>query len=87
MIRVFNKYGNRKNKNKARLKFVLRERGFEWLKEQIEKEYQDILTNGGIACRRWCRKDSAGINRTRSRWASGALLPVVQHASTRRRGL
>ncbi len=48
VIRVFNKYGNRKNKNKARLKFVVRERGFDWVKEQIEKEYQDILANGGI---------------------------------------
>ena len=42
------KYGNRKNKNKARLKFVMRERGFDWLREQIEKEYADILANGGI---------------------------------------
>ena len=48
VIRVFNQYGNRKNKNKARLKFVMRERGFDWLREQIEKEYADILANGGI---------------------------------------
>jgi sulfite reductase beta subunit-like hemoprotein len=48
VLRVFNAHGNRKNKNKARLKFVMRERGFEWLKETIEREYQDILTNGGI---------------------------------------
>ena len=27
----------------------MRERGFDWLKEQIEKEYADILENGGIA--------------------------------------
>src|SRR5215471_18420533 len=39
IIRVFNQYGNRKDKNKARMKFVMRERGFAWLKEQIEKEY------------------------------------------------
>ena len=49
VIRVFNQYGNRKNKNMARLKFVMRERGFEWLSEEIEKEYADILANGGIA--------------------------------------
>src|SRR5271169_5887802 len=48
VIRVFSKYGNRGNKNKARLKFVVRERGFAWVQEQIEKEYQDILSNGGI---------------------------------------
>jgi sulfite reductase beta subunit-like hemoprotein len=49
VIRVFNRYGNRENKNKARLKFVLRERGIDWLREQIEKEYEAILAGGGIA--------------------------------------
>ena len=36
VVRVFNQYGDRANRNKARLKFVLRERGMEWLKEHIE---------------------------------------------------
>ena len=49
VVRVFGKYGNRNNKNKARLKFVLRERGFEWLRDAIDLEYQEILNNGGIA--------------------------------------
>src|SRR5690349_12156678 len=49
IVRVFNQYGNRKNKNTARLKFVMRNRGLDWLREQIEKEYADILENGGIA--------------------------------------
>src|SRR5271157_2448340 len=49
VIRIFSLHGNRKNKNKARLKFVLRERGFEWLRDAIEEQYQDILQNGGIA--------------------------------------
>ena len=48
VVRVFGKYGNRNNKNKARLKFVLRERGFEWLRDAIDVEYQDILQHGGI---------------------------------------
>ena len=49
VVRLFAKYGNRGNKNKARLKFVLRERGFEWLRDTVELEYQDILQNGGVA--------------------------------------
>ncbi len=28
VIRVFNQYGNRRNKNMARLKFLVRDRGF-----------------------------------------------------------
>src|SRR5215475_8170487 len=49
VIRVFNVHGNRGNKNKARLKFVLRERGFDWLRDAIAEEYRDIEMNGGIA--------------------------------------
>lgn len=48
VIRVFNRHGNRNNKNKARLKFVLRERGFDWLRDAIAEEYQNILMDGGI---------------------------------------
>jgi sulfite reductase beta subunit-like hemoprotein len=48
VIRVFGKYGNRKNKHKARLKFIVRERSWDWFKEQVEIEYADILANGGI---------------------------------------
>ncbi len=48
VIRVFGKYGNRKNKHKARLKFIVRERSWDWFKEQVELEYADILANGGI---------------------------------------
>src|SRR5579864_4683524 len=48
VIRVFNVHGNRKDKNKARLKFVMRARGFDWLRDTIEEQYQDILAHGGI---------------------------------------
>ena len=39
VLRVFNTYGNRGNKNKARLKFVMRERGFDWLRDAIHDAY------------------------------------------------
>src|SRR6185503_642941 len=48
VIRVFNVHGNRKDKNKARLKFVMRARGFDWLRDAIEEQYQEILLHGGI---------------------------------------
>src|SRR5215472_18880186 len=48
VIRVFNVHGNRKNKNTARLKFVMRGKGFDWLRDTIEEQYQDIVQNGGI---------------------------------------
>src|ERR1700690_523534 len=45
VVRVFNEHGNRKNKNTARLKFVMRTRGFDWLRDTIEEQYQDIIKN------------------------------------------
>jgi len=77
VIRVFNKYGNRQNKNKARLKFVARERGFAWLKEQIDKEYADILENGGIPEPEMVPEGFGGYQSRPQPLGSGALLPVV----------
>ena len=82
VIRIFNRYGNRENKNKARLKFVLRERGIEWLREQVEKEYQAILADGGIA---WPERVPEGFGGYQSQpqpLGQGALLPVAGHSQT-----
>jgi sulfite reductase beta subunit-like hemoprotein len=77
VIRVFNRYGNRQNKNKARMKFVMRERGFPWLKEQIEKEYEDILANGGIAWPEIVPEGFGGYQSKLQPLGNGALLPVL----------
>jgi sulfite reductase beta subunit-like hemoprotein len=74
---VFSKYGNRKNKNMARLKFVVRERGFAWVKEQIEKEYQDILTGSGIPTPEVVPEGFGGFQSVPPPLGSGDLLPIV----------
>ena len=77
VLRVFNKHGNRKNRNKARLKFVLRERGFEWLRDTIETEYADILANGGIATPEFVPEGFGGFQSKPQPLGNGALLPVL----------
>jgi sulfite reductase beta subunit-like hemoprotein len=77
VIRVFNQYGNRKNKFKARLKFVVRERGFDWLKEQVEKEYDDILRNGGILPPAAVPEGFGGFRSQPPPLGTGELLPVL----------
>ncbi|HTX36331.1 MAG TPA: nitrite/sulfite reductase [Bryobacteraceae bacterium] len=77
VIRVFNKYGNRKNKNTARMKFILRERGIEWMKEQIDKEYADILENGGIAWPEMVPEGFGGYQSHPQPLGNGELLPVL----------
>ena len=78
VIRIFGQYGNRKNKNKARLKFVVRERGFEWVREQVEKEYVDILANGGIATPDSVPEGFGGFQPVPPPLGTGDLLPVLE---------
>jgi sulfite reductase beta subunit-like hemoprotein len=77
VIRLFSKHGNRNNKNKARLKFVVRERGFDWVLEQIEKEYQDILANGGIPTPDSVPDGFGGFQSSPPPLGNGDLLPVI----------
>jgi sulfite reductase beta subunit-like hemoprotein len=78
VIRVFAKYGNRKNKNKARLKFVVRERGFDWVREQVDAEYRDIIENGGIPTPLSIPEGFGGFQSVQPPLGSGELLPVLE---------
>ena len=82
VLRLFNAHGNRKNRNKARLKFVLRERGFEWLRETIETEYADILANGGIPTPEQVPEGFGGFSSSPRPLGNGDLLPVLNTRST-----
>jgi len=42
VVRVFARHGNRTNRHKARLKFVLRERGIGWLRSAVRAEIAEI---------------------------------------------
>ncbi len=81
VIRVFGKYGNRKNKHKARLKFIVRERTWDWFKEQVEKEYADILANGGIEAPLEIPRDF-GAHSLETRKLNRAELPPVLGEAT-----
>jgi len=80
VLRVFNQYGCRTNKNKARLKFVMRERGIEWLREAIDKEYNDILANGGIQAAELVPEGFGGFESNPQPLGNGSLLPVINKA-------
>ncbi|HTP36532.1 MAG TPA: nitrite/sulfite reductase [Candidatus Acidoferrales bacterium] len=82
VIRVFNQYGNRKNKNTARMKFLLRGRGLDWLREQIEKDYADILATGGIAWPEIVPEGFGGYQSQPQPLGNGALLPVLNPGSS-----
>ncbi len=79
VIRIFGKHGNRKNKNKARLKFVVRERGFDWIREQVEKEYADILENGGTPTPTVIPEGFGGYLSEAPPLGTGDLLPILDN--------
>jgi sulfite reductase beta subunit-like hemoprotein len=81
VLRLFNTHGNRKNKNKARLKFVVRERGWDWVKEEIERNYQDIVANGGIATPEVVPDGFGGFQSSPPPLGTGAELPPVLGAN------
>ena len=45
ILRVFDQYGERKNRSRARMKFLLEKIGFEELKQRILKEFQILKTS------------------------------------------
>lgn len=77
VLRVFNKYGNRNNKNKARFKFIIRERGWDWVKDEIEKEYEVILRDGGIEMPESVPEGFGGFQSTPPPLGDGHLLPIL----------
>lgn len=77
VLRVFNKHGNRGNKNKARFKFIIRERGWDWVQEQIEKEYESILSDGGIQTPESVPEGFGGFQAIPPPLGTGELLPVI----------
>jgi sulfite reductase beta subunit-like hemoprotein len=81
VIRLFSKHGNRKNKNLARLTFVLRDRGFDWVREEVEKEYQDILQNGGILAPETVPEGFGGFRSEPRKIGTGQFLPILNGAS------
>lgn len=85
VIRVFNRHGNRNNKNKARLKFVLRERGFEWLRDAIEEEYRGILIHGGVQMPEEVPEGFGGFEPHPPPKGTGELLPVLVHETAESR--
>jgi sulfite reductase beta subunit-like hemoprotein len=76
VIRVFSVHGNRKDKNQARLKFVMRKRGFDWLRDTIEEQYQDILANGGIPMPETVPDSFGGFQPQPPAKGSGQMLPM-----------
>jgi sulfite reductase beta subunit-like hemoprotein len=77
VIRLFNQHGNRSNKNMARLKFVVKARGWDWVKEMIEQNYAEILAGGGIPTPEFIPENFGGFQSNPQQPGAGSQLPIL----------
>lgn len=77
IIRVFNRHGNRNNRNMARMKFVIRDRGHDWMKAAIEEAWQEILRDGGLEWPEMVPENFGGFQSEPVKPGPAALPPVV----------
>ncbi|HMA47246.1 MAG TPA: nitrite/sulfite reductase, partial [Frankiaceae bacterium] len=80
---LFRDYGYRRSRNRARLKFLVADRGPEWVREVLEEEYLDVPLPDGPppAPPRNEARDHVGVHRQRDgRYAIG-VAPVAGRTS------
>ena len=65
LLRVFRDYGPREKRTKARLKWLIDERGEEWLRESLEREMATKLLHAGKDERTRTAGDHLGVHRQR----------------------
>ncbi len=85
VIKVFDTLGNRKNRNKARMKFVIEKLGFEEFKRRWEAAYvamgRSLPTNGGLTLLAHQDEPPALIMPTRTSGAKGVQANANGHHS------
>src|ERR1035437_3059448 len=81
VIRIFNRHGNRGNKNKARLKFVMRERGFNWLRERIAAVNEQTIGNAAVAMPAEVPESFGGFQPVPPPKGTGELLAIYDSSS------
>ncbi len=93
MIRVFIKHGDRTDRKKARLKYLLDAWGFERFLAEAENEYGQPLRRlpreRCVARRPWARDGHIGVHRQKQEGLNyiGIVLPVARITSERMRAL
>lgn len=84
IVRIFRDHGNREVRTKARLWFLLEERGVEWFRAELERRLGRELSFAGIDARRKSHNDHLGLHPQKAtpdasgprRYYAGLLVPV-----------
>ncbi len=89
IIGIFRDHGNRKVRNRARLRFLIEERGLWWLREEVERRLGRALAAAGQDLRSRRHNDHIGIYRQKQPGLNyvGLCVPVGRLTSDQLRGL
>ena len=89
IISIFRDHGNRKVRNRARLRFLIEERGLWWLREEVERRLGRALPAAGEDLRHRRHNDHVGIYRQKQAGLNyvGLCVPVGRLTSAQLRGL
>ncbi|MCX7701576.1 MAG: (2Fe-2S)-binding protein, partial [Gemmataceae bacterium] len=95
IVRIFRDHGNREVRTKARLWFLLEERGVEWFRAELERRLGRDLSFAGIDARRKSHNDHLGLHPQKAtpdtsvspRYFAGLLVPVGRITSPQLRSV
>jgi ferredoxin-nitrite reductase len=95
IIRVFRDHGSRATRNRARLAFLIEDRGIAWLRAEVERRWGRALLKSGTDLRKPHHVDHLGIHPQKHRasdggpqlYYAGMLVPVGRITSAQLRGV
>ncbi len=95
IIRVFRDHGSRATRNRARLAFLVEDRGIDWMRAEVERRWGRPLLKAGTDLRKPHHVDHLGIHPQKHRasdmgprlYCAGMLVPVGRITSAQLRGV
>jgi ferredoxin-nitrite reductase len=95
VVLIFRDHGSRENRTKARLAFLIQERGAGWFRAELERRWGQALLHAGPELRKNHHVDHLGIHPQRhsaldegpKRFYAGLLVPVGRVTTAQMRGL
>ncbi len=95
IVRIFRDHGNREVRTKARLWFLLEERGVEWFRAELERRWGRDLSPAGSDARRKSHNDHLGLHLQKKvedragppLYYAGLLVPVGRITSSQLRAV
>jgi ferredoxin-nitrite reductase len=95
IIRIFRDHGSRETRNRARLAFLLEDRGVEWFRAELERRRGAPLLRAGTDLRKPHHVDHLGIHPQKHRateagpqlYYAGLLVPVGRITTAQMRGV